>query len=107
MLFDVNIHKRGFVLPRQFVKDFGHLDAAHVVYEGPFDKQLIQDVKENKFDLKEGIVAKGVSGNSVHDLWMTKVKTNWWMDELRRRAKEQVELRQLLEENEREQHERT
>jgi hypothetical protein len=103
VLIEVNIHKRGFVLPRQFVKNFGHLDAAHVVYQGTFDQQLIQDVKDNKFGLKEGIVAKGVTGNSVHDLWMTKVKTNWWMDELRRRSLESIEFKKLLEENEREQ----
>lgn len=108
-LIDVNIHKRGFVMPRQFIKDFGHLDTAHVVYEGPFTTELIQDVKANNLDLKEGIVAKGVSGNSVHDLWMVKVKTNWWMDELRRRAQEWneakllKEFRQLLADNEREQ----
>jgi len=105
-LIDVDIPKRGFVLPSQFVKDFGHLDHAHVVYRGPFDDQFVQDVKDNKFGLKEGVVAKGVSpckGLPVHGLWMCKVKTKWWMTELKRRAKESVEFKQLLTDNEREQ----
>lgn len=109
-LFDINIHKRGFVLPRNFVKHFGHLQIAEVVYEGNFNKQFVQDVWDGKFDVKEGIVAKGVAprdkGRPEHGLWMAKAKTSWWFEEIRRRYKEtdnekyRAQWRQLLEENE-------
>ncbi|RDJ35003.1 MAG: hypothetical protein DWQ19_09215 [Crenarchaeota archaeon] len=108
-LLDVNILRRGLVLPKDFVRDFGTLEgAAHVIYEGPFTDQLIEDVKENRFGLREGVVAKGVKGNSVHDLWMVKIKTKWWMNELRRRAnaldqKDFAQYQRLLDENKREQ----
>jgi len=105
-LIDVEIHKRGMVLPKQFVEDFEHLDSAPVVYSGPFNKQFVEDVKENKFNLKEGVVAKGVSaskGLPVHGLWYAKIKTKWWMDELKRRAQENIAFKQILSDNEREQ----
>lgn len=113
-LFDVNIHKRGFVIPREFVRNFGHLEhSAQVVYEGNFNKQFVRDVREGKYDVREGVVAKGVNpankGRAEHGLWMAKCKTNWWFEEIRRRYKEidneeyRKQWKQLLEDNEREQ----
>lgn len=113
-LIDINVHKRGFVLPRQFVNDFGHLDqCAEVVYEGNFNKQLIEDVWNGEYPVREGIVAKGVlpnqKGRPEHGLWMAKCKTAWWFEEIKRRYKEtdneeyRKQWKQLLEDNEREQ----
>ncbi len=107
VLFDVAIHKRGFVLPGDFVRDFGHLRIAELIHEGPFDRQFVQDVREDRYPVREGIVAKGVvlgkKKNPQHGLWMAKVKTRWWLDELRKRAAESEAFRHLLEENLREQ----
>lgn len=108
VLIDVNIHKKGFVLPRDFVKHFGHLDIAEVVYEGNFSKQFVQDVREGKYDhLVEGVVAKGVNKkkgkNPVHGLWMAKAKTQQWLDDLKKRAKESEEFRKALADNLKEQ----
>lgn len=88
ILFDVNLNKRGFVLPREFVKAFGHLRSAEVVYEGNFGAEFISDVQEGKYKLGEGVVAKGsIAGKKEpHNLWMAKVKTKAWLEELRRRA---------------------
>jgi hypothetical protein len=107
-LIDVEVHKKGFVLPRQFVDDFApHVPVAPVVYEGRFDNDFVEQVIANKLEvsLLEGVVAKGsISGrNPQHSLWMAKVKTRWWLDELRKRAEYIADLRQVLEENEKEQ----
>lgn len=105
-IIDVGILTKGFVLPNQFVKDFGHLDSAQVVYQGPLNQQFIQDVINNKFNLKEGVVAKGTlpcRGMAIHGLFQIKIKTNWWMTELRKRAQESIEFKRLLAENELEQ----
>jgi hypothetical protein len=74
ILLDVNVHKKGIIGPRDFVKMFGHLRTPRVVYEGNLNEQLIQDVRSNNFSprLNEGVVCKGGSG---HDLWMAKIKT--------------------------------
>ncbi len=81
VLFDVNIHKKGFLLPHDFLKYFSHLPIPKVIYEGNFTKQFVKDVFENKYNLKEGVVAKG--GSSQHELWMAKAKTKDWLDKLK------------------------
>jgi len=92
-LFDVEIYKKGFVLPRDFLKYFGHLEIPAVIYEGNFGPQLVEDVKDGKYPVTwEGVVCKGVikgkKGNDQHGLWMNKIKTKSWMAELRRRFEE-------------------
>lgn len=107
ILIDVEIYKKGFVLPKDFLRDFSSIESAEVVYEGPFSKELVYNVRENKYNLKEGVVAKGVTPgkkNSLqHGLWMCKVKTQWWFDELRSRAMINEELQKVLKDNELEQ----
>ena len=56
-----------------------------------------------------GVVAKGVhtrrarKGQADQEVWMAKVKTRAWMEELSRRASESEDLRKELEQNVREQ----
>jgi hypothetical protein len=90
-MYGLMINKKGIVLPRDFVKEFGHLRAAECVYEGNFNAQFRRDVMDGKYPVFEGVVAKGVlasSGNPQHGLWMSKVKTRAWVGELRRRVAE-------------------
>ena len=105
ILIEVNPHKKGFVPPRQFVSDFGHLHIPKVVYEGNFNREFIQAVRNGEYPVKEGVVAKGIKPGTKapHGLWMAKAKTAWWLMELRNRAKEIEALRQVLAENEKEQ----
>jgi len=108
-MIDVAVHKKGIVLPRDFVDDFGHLEIPSVVYEGKFGKQFVEDVREGRLSgmTGEGVVAKGVNvgkkKSPQHGLWMRKVKTRWWLEELKKRAVESPELRHVLEENWKEQ----
>jgi len=92
VLFDVNPHKKGILGPRDFINTFGHLEgSAEVIYEGNMNQPLIQGVMdgtleglESKLPAKqpiiEGVVCKGKSG---HKLWMRKVKTAEWLQELK------------------------
>jgi len=104
---DVAIHKKGIMLPRLFVNTFGHLDIAKVVYEGNFNRQFIEDVRDGKYPVTEGVVAKGViqgkKANPQHGLWMAKVKTRHWLDELKQRAEADDRLSRALAENIKEQ----
>lgn len=72
VIFDVNVHKKGFISPRKFVDLFGHLHIPEIVYEGPLSEQFVKDIREGKYPVIEGVVAKGGEG---HNLWMRKVKT--------------------------------
>lgn len=105
ILLDVNPYKKGIVPPRQFIKHFGSLNVPEVVYEGNFNQRFILDVREGKYPVKEGVVVKGIKpgGHPQHGLWMAKVKTLWWLDELRAKAKENEQYSEVLADNEREQ----
>jgi hypothetical protein len=80
-----------------------------VVYEGSFSRAFIEDVQAGKYSVAEGAVAKGVTvrrqrkGKAEQEVWMAKVKTRAWLEELARRAGESEELRQEYEQNLREQ----
>jgi len=84
VLFDVNVHKRGFIEPRAFYKLFGGLDiAAKLVYEGDINEEFIQMVRTNTLpgvNLNEGVICKG---GTKHDRWMTKIKTNQYLEKLK------------------------
>lgn len=107
VIIDINIHKKGIILPGDFIKDFGHLEIPKVVYRGNFNKQFISDVKEGKYeDLEEGVVVKGVNPKNKrdqHGLWMSKVKTKWWLAELKARAQKDEQFRKSLIDNMKEQ----
>ncbi len=79
-LFDICIHKKGLISPREFINNFGHLDfSAKVIYEGNLNKQFIKDVQNGKYPVYEGVVCKGGEG---HKLWMRKIKTLEYMTRL-------------------------
>lgn len=107
--FDIFLPGRGFVPPKDFVAHFGHLPLAPVVYEGPFSRAFIADVQAGQYPVTEGVVAKGMhtrrrrKGKPVQEVWMAKVKTRTWLDELARRAGESDDLRKEYEQNRREQ----
>ncbi len=84
-LFDVNINKKGLVGPRQFLKTFGHLKIPEVIYDGVLDADFVQDVREGKYPVHEGVICKGGDGFK-HTLWMRKIKTWAYLEELKRRA---------------------
>ena len=109
ILFDIYVPGRGFVLPRDFIAHFGHLKVAKVVYEGRFSWAFIEDVRGGKYPVVEGVVAKGVhdrrprKGNADQEVWMAKVKTRTWLEELARRAGDSENLSKEYEQNRREQ----
>jgi hypothetical protein len=81
VLFDVRAEGFGFLGPRQFVQDFGHLPIPRVIYEGPFTGRFTEDVRTGKHGVAEGVVCKGGSGGD--DLWMVKVKTYAYLERLK------------------------
>jgi hypothetical protein len=80
-LFDIWLDGYGFVGPERFVRDFGHLNAARVVYRGKLTGQFIEDVRRGRFNVPEGVVCKG--GQGGEDVWMLKIKTLAYVDRLK------------------------
>ncbi len=76
-LFDVNLYKRGIMKPRDFVKNFGDLNyTAKVIYDGNCSKEFVNDIRNNKYLVIEGVVAKGTN-------WMCKIKTFAYLEKLK------------------------
>jgi hypothetical protein len=92
VLFDLNLHKKGMLGPKEFLDTVGHLKVAELLYTGNLNEEVIEQVKNgtldcaSKYDIKtevpEGIVCKG---NKGHDLWMAKIKTANYKEELKKR----------------------
>jgi hypothetical protein len=80
ILFDVAPYKQCFVSPPEFVDVFGHLDIAKVIYEGKFTEEFVQDVRNGKYPVQEGVIAKG---GERHGLWYRKVKTLAYLQRLK------------------------
>ena len=95
VLFDVLVgHKnRKFVSPKDFLKLFGggQFLIPTVVYEGNLTDQFIKDVREDKFNLNEGVVCKGTirTGDARGGTWMCKIKTQKYLYRLKNRFGEE------------------
>ena len=90
VLFDVNPITKGFLEPKRFVDDFGHLGIPRVVYHGNLNKEFILSVKRNDYNLMEGVVCKAKDSGKAHQIWMVKIKTDAWLDRLKSKFGEQV-----------------
>lgn len=83
IIYDMFLYKKDFVKPGDFVDIFGHLDIPKLHYKGIFDQLMLWSVQLNDnshFELKEGIVFKGVDEGKV---FMFKVKTDEWLYKIR------------------------
>ena len=103
-LFDVNEYKKGLIPPKQFAIDFGgSLEIPRLVYGGNLNKEFVHDIKFSDFNLKEGVVCKGLipRKKSGENLYYCKIKTNEWFERLRNRRPDlyKEEILQLNEDN--------
>ena len=103
-LFDVALDKKGFMTPHNFEVVWG--DSYDVLtpsirYVGKLNKEFVERIRRNTM-LDEGVVAKGLNrkGNII---WRTKIKTQRWLDRLKREAATNQMLVSALRDNKREQ----
>ena len=88
IFFDTLVgHKeRKFISPVDFIKDFQEtIPIPDVVYVGNLNDTLIEDVRKNKFGLKEGVICKGTHtrGDFCGGVWMCKIKTQEYFNKLK------------------------
>ena len=88
--FDILIgHKqRKFMRPQDFVglADEG-IPIPRVIGRMNLTDQLIQDVRNDKFNTFEGVICKGTQlvGNAAGGIWMCKIKTQNYLNKLKER----------------------
>lgn len=95
VLFDVNPLKKGFLGPKRFLEEFGHLEVAELLQMRNLSDEFINSVRDGSFDcsskyaianeIPEGVICKGGDG---HNLWMAKIKTQNYYDVLKSRCPE-------------------
>ncbi len=88
VLFDVLVgHKnRYFVKPNEFIRTFGKtIEIPRLIYTGNLNEDFIERVRRNEYDLKEGVICKGLSTSGAHrgKVWMCKVKTDEYIKKLK------------------------
>jgi hypothetical protein len=88
-LFDVFAEPFGFLGPKSFIADFGHLRTARVVYEGRLTGKFTEEVRAGLHGVAEGVVCKGSDGGA--DVWMIKIKTDAYRERLKRAFAERWE----------------
>jgi hypothetical protein len=94
VMFDLMVgHKVSkFLTPQEFLKVCAPIvSTPRVIYTGNLSDQLITDVREGKYDVKEGVLCKGTerSGAFAGGVWMCKIKTQAYLDSLRSRFGEE------------------
>lgn len=88
-LIDVNPFKEGILPPTEFIKYFGHLDIAKVLYEGHVNVELFDKVKQSTLPgmTFEGVVCKGANDKKTKQPIMFKIKSQAWLDKLKEYCK--------------------
>lgn len=82
----VGFKNRKFVRPQDFIKLLGDkVETPRVIGRMNLNESLITAVRNNDFNLFEGVICKGTEtvGNAVGGIWMCKIKTQKYFDLLK------------------------
>lgn len=84
-IIDVNPHKRGILPPKDYLKIFGDLKIAELLYHGPCDGDFIQLVKKSELEGMplEGVVCKAKNPKKTPEPVMFKIKSEAWLTKLK------------------------
>ena len=83
VLIDVSLYKQGMLSPYEFNRLFMNVSTPKVVYEGILTHEFVNSVKRGEIGSFEGVVVKGIDGKMP---WMTKIKSDAWLAEVRRKG---------------------
>lgn len=88
VLFDISIHKKGIIAPREFQKMCGHLHVPNLVHVGPVNHEFADEVIHGRLPgmTYEGVVCKGY--DKSRGLVMFKIKNKAWVDRVRLKYRE-------------------
>jgi hypothetical protein len=79
VIFDVQVDGK-MLSPEEFIEEFEQFNIAKVLFKGKFTGQLFMDVRKGKYDVKEGVVVKGMVGDQVY---MCKIKTEAYLKKIK------------------------
>ena len=96
-LIDVAVHRKGILLPSDFLSTFGHLPHAALLHHGPFTPALQAQVEAGTLPgmPEEGIIGKGDWYVSPGRPLMFKHKSRAWLARLREKCLSKEEFERL------------
>jgi len=88
-LIDVNPYKSGIMNPDEFVKLFGHMSIAKLLYIGNVNQDIVNQVRNSTFEgmTDEGVVCKIKTVRKQLSPVMFKIKSNAWLKRLKEYCK--------------------
>ena len=97
-LIDVALFKQGVIAPNDFLKTFGSVDHAEVLYRGPTDYDFVQSVRDGTLEGMgpEGVVCKAGFDRKLGHPIMFKVKRQDWYERLREHCGQDEKMFQEL-----------
>lgn len=87
IIFDVQVDGK-IIPPKEFIIEFKDFNIARVIFQGKYSGQLFVDIRNNKYNIKEGAVIKGMVDDQIY---MAKVKTEEYMQKLKDKFKDSWE----------------
>ena len=97
-LFDVSLYKKGFMLPKEFLRAFeGAVATPELLYTGKPNSLFVEEVKSGQLEgmTFEGVVCKSQELRKNRQVSF-KVKNQAWLDRLKRRCGEDEAMFQRL-----------
>jgi len=97
-LFDIDVFQKGILKPKDFIKKFEHLGIPDIIYEGNYNQSLIDNVRNNVYDLSEGVVCKGITKTKrkkIEQIHMSKIKTIEWLQKVKKKYGQDKLLEEL------------
>lgn len=84
-LFDIKIHKKGYLLPKDFIKLTDRIEVAQLLYHGNPNQEFLELVRSGKLNgmTFEGVVCKGQKYIYPGTPLMFKVKNRAWIEKLK------------------------
>lgn len=94
VIFDVAVHRQGFLEPRPFLKLFDHLHLPTLLHHGNFTHELQDQIANSELEgmTFEGVVAKGPWDKKTGRPLMFKWKSLAWIRKLKDHCGENDEL---------------
>jgi len=85
LLFDINVHRKGILGPRDFLDLTEGVEIAPLLYRGNINDIFIQMVRDGTLEgiSAEGVVCKGAPLKKGYPPHMFKIKTDAWMQRLK------------------------
>jgi len=94
-LIDVQVHPKGFLEPREFIRWFRGLDHAPLLHQGNFNREMEEQVRSGTFPGMpfEGVIVKGGYVSPGRPM-MFKVKHRAWFEKLRAKHPDHEDLKE-------------